>query len=327
MGSSLIVLIALSRLLAASADPAEMLIKQGVELRRAGNDAKALSKFERAYQMSHSPRAAAQLGLCEQALEEWEAAEGHLSEALTSSSDLWVGRNRQTIQLALEIVRKQLVFVTVVGDPPVAVASLNDRLLGSLGEGAEARVAPGTLKIDVVAPGYQPFQETRSASAGETVKVTASLKRLAADVAAAAIPDGSALRDRSKATQVVEQGASAPSRSRAIAKWSAGGASLIGVGVGVFGLIRNRSGVADFNRSCGFRDGQATPLPSSDLTAAGCNDLEGDYSQAATISAVGFVSAAALGAVAVWLHVTEHEDDEPRSLSCLPSLGSGMGAA
>lgn len=42
-------------------DPSEMLIRQGVELRLTGRDADALEKFERAYEMAHTPRAAAHI--------------------------------------------------------------------------------------------------------------------------------------------------------------------------------------------------------------------------------------------------------------------------
>ena len=50
---------------AASNDP----VTQGIALRRAGDDQGALPLFEQAYHDTHAPRAAAQLGLCEQALD------------------------------------------------------------------------------------------------------------------------------------------------------------------------------------------------------------------------------------------------------------------
>ena len=66
---------------AAGEDP-EALIKQGVELRRQGKDAKAEGYMRRAYQLAATPRTAAQLGLVEVAVKNYLDAEAHLSEAL-----------------------------------------------------------------------------------------------------------------------------------------------------------------------------------------------------------------------------------------------------
>jgi hypothetical protein len=46
----------------------EALIRQGVELRRKGQNALAQGYFKRAYAIAHTPRSAAQLGLVEHAL-------------------------------------------------------------------------------------------------------------------------------------------------------------------------------------------------------------------------------------------------------------------
>ena len=70
-----------------AADAAELLIRQGVELRRKGNNRGAVVKFRSAYELSKSARATAQLGLCEQALDIWLEAKQHLSEGLYLESD------------------------------------------------------------------------------------------------------------------------------------------------------------------------------------------------------------------------------------------------
>ncbi len=82
-----------SRHAAAAGDPAELLIRQGVELRKKGKNAAAVERFQQAYDLAHTARAAAQLGLCEQALERWVDADAHLAEAL-ASSDPWIERQR-----------------------------------------------------------------------------------------------------------------------------------------------------------------------------------------------------------------------------------------
>src|SRR3982751_2270792 len=74
----------------ARADDAEPLIRRGIELRRAGRDAEALEQFRQANQLAPSPRAAAQIGLAEQALGRWLDADGHLRAALAAPSDPWI---------------------------------------------------------------------------------------------------------------------------------------------------------------------------------------------------------------------------------------------
>src|SRR4051812_36411583 len=83
------------------ADP-EALIREGLELRRAGHDQEALSLFQRAVQARRTPRALAQLGLCQQALGLWPGAERHLEEALAGEGDdAWKAKNAKALREAL----------------------------------------------------------------------------------------------------------------------------------------------------------------------------------------------------------------------------------
>ncbi|HEY7371522.1 MAG TPA: hypothetical protein VIF57_05035, partial [Polyangia bacterium] len=68
--SSVTLLVALAGLArparaATDAEQAEALIREGVQLRAHDKAALALPLFEKAYQISRTPRTAAQLGLCE----------------------------------------------------------------------------------------------------------------------------------------------------------------------------------------------------------------------------------------------------------------------
>jgi hypothetical protein len=58
------------------------LIRRGIELRKAHDDPGAVPYFQKAYDLVHTPRAARQPGLAEQALGRWEDAEQHVREAL-----------------------------------------------------------------------------------------------------------------------------------------------------------------------------------------------------------------------------------------------------
>ena len=91
----------------ASAQDAEGLIREGVQLRRRGEDAKAHGYFQRAYDVAPTPRTAAQLGLSDLALGKWLDAEIHLTESL-STPDPWVDGNRATIDKSRAKARAQL---------------------------------------------------------------------------------------------------------------------------------------------------------------------------------------------------------------------------
>jgi len=58
----------------AAGDEAERLTVKALDLRKIGDDQGALPLLERAHELSRSPRSAAQLGLCEQALGRWADA-------------------------------------------------------------------------------------------------------------------------------------------------------------------------------------------------------------------------------------------------------------
>src|SRR5262245_51579666 len=99
------------------AGPAEVeeLIRQGVALRRANEDQKSLPLFQKAYDLSATPRTAAQLGLVETALGYYLEAERHLNEALTTSKDAWVAKHRSTLDSTLRKVREAIGEVLIVG--------------------------------------------------------------------------------------------------------------------------------------------------------------------------------------------------------------------
>ena len=70
----------------------EALISEGIALRKRGRHQEALRKFREAHKLEATPRAAAQLGLCEQALGQWVEGEDHLEEALKAAKDPWIAK-------------------------------------------------------------------------------------------------------------------------------------------------------------------------------------------------------------------------------------------
>jgi hypothetical protein len=96
-------------------DP-EALIRQGIELRRQGDDLKAEGYFKRAYQIAQTPRATAQLGLVELALKDYMAAELYLTRALVGD-DAWVRTYQKILEESRRTAREHLMQVTVTDTP------------------------------------------------------------------------------------------------------------------------------------------------------------------------------------------------------------------
>src|SRR5438105_4526034 len=78
----------------ARGEDAEALIRQGNELRRAGQDEEALPLFARAYAVAPAPRTRALLGLAQAATGRWLDAEASLQGALAAAADPWIQRRR-----------------------------------------------------------------------------------------------------------------------------------------------------------------------------------------------------------------------------------------
>jgi Flp pilus assembly protein TadD len=90
------------------AEAAEPFIQRGVALRRSGNDVAALREFQHAWEISQNPRTSAQMGLCQQALGQWAAAQTRLLEALAAKDHPWVARNRVVLEKTLASAREHI---------------------------------------------------------------------------------------------------------------------------------------------------------------------------------------------------------------------------
>lgn len=164
-------------------DAADALIRRGVQLRKAGDDRGAHDDLQRAYDLEPSPRAAAQLGLVEQALSRWDDADTHLSEAVRSTGSPWVEKNRRVLEKALILVRAHVATVLVTGEPQGADVYVNGRQLGRLPLREPVRVIAGEVDVEVRADGYkrniqkltvEPFQYRPLVVRLERIGVTAA---------------------------------------------------------------------------------------------------------------------------------------------------------
>ena len=80
--------------------------------------------FERAAQIRKTPRAAAQMGLTEQALGLWVRAEEHIKEAVADMHDPWVRKNRATLDESLATIQERLATIEVWGERPTGAEVL-----------------------------------------------------------------------------------------------------------------------------------------------------------------------------------------------------------
>ena len=168
VASSLVASVLVS-VVAIAADPAEVedLIAHGVEFRRAGNDHRALPLFKKAYDLSPTPRTAAQLGLVEMALGYRIDSEQHLAESLAAPRDPWIHKNRETLERSLRQVRAGIGQVAIAGSPAGAEVSVNGTVAGRLPLKAPVRVGEGPAIVEVRAPGYATERQTVQVT-GET---------------------------------------------------------------------------------------------------------------------------------------------------------------
>ncbi|MBC8132527.1 MAG: PEGA domain-containing protein [Deltaproteobacteria bacterium] len=155
---------------ARAADPAEdELNRQGVDARKRDDDAAALALFRKAYELHHSPRSAAQMGLAEIALGQWTDAEAHLREALGGTTDPWIQKNERVLRDSLARVQEEFGTIQVLGGPNGAEVMVEGKVLGTLPMHKPGRVRTGECRFEVRAPGY--------VSATRTVTIKHSVPR------------------------------------------------------------------------------------------------------------------------------------------------------
>jgi hypothetical protein len=348
-----------SPLAAAGAD-AEQLIRDGIELRRRGDDATALQKFQQALQLDHSPRALTQVGLAEQALGRWVAAYEHLTRSLEATDDPWVTKNRSTISKALDIVDDHVGKLEILGGTSGAEVRVDQILRGTLPLGHAVPVSTGTIIVDLTAPGFIPIQRTTIVRPRETTResfgpLTPVLAKGApAAGATAANSEPPAARRQAPAPEVpaaaptpavpapsgdgatAEDSAGARTGSfQSKAKWVAWGLGGAALALGIVELVREGSAGDNFNAGCDVSAlGKIETSPGSTKTLSQCQDLKSQVDSNYRLEVIGLVGAGVLVGAGLVLWLTEPARTGPTigttngpadgrkaaALSCSPGL-------
>lgn len=138
-------------------DRADKLVSEGVALRRKGLDAKALTRFEEAYEINPSPRTASQLALCLQALGRFGEASVLFAKAL-DSDDSWVAGNRPVLQEAYEATRSKVAQLELLGTDGASV-SVNGMSVGVLPLHGTVPVDEGVVTVVATMPGFKDLKQ------------------------------------------------------------------------------------------------------------------------------------------------------------------------
>jgi hypothetical protein len=297
---------------------AEKLIRHGIELRKAHDDEGAAREFQKAYDEVHTPRAAGQLGLAEQALGRWEDAERHVREALQASDDPWAAKNHAILADALGIIQGHLGRVEINGDPEGAEVSINGHPAGKLPLPGAIPVSAGEVDVELRAPGYQPAQRTLTIVAGQYQRLVLHLAKEA--VASEGNPDrtktpaGEAGGTAGPIVPIQTNGPSSsepPSTTRVALKWGAVGLAAAGLVVGVTSTILYFHNVSAFQAvkigadgTCADKNGTGV-LQGMGTPESACQGPLNAYRLDSTLAIVGYVGAGVFAATWLVLQLTE----------------------
>lgn len=338
---------------AQAADPGEVedLIRRGVELRRGGNDNRALPLFKKAYDLVPTPRTAAQLGLVEMALGYQIDAERHLTTGLESPRDFWIQKNRVTLENALRTVRAAIGELAIQGSPAGAEIWLNGTQVGRLPLKETIRIVEGRATVEVRAAGH--VTETRSVvvTGAKRAELTVNLRpteavtlrapepRRGVEVETPAPDAAEASAPREAASDADPESSRAGPAGHGVLRtvaWVTAAAAVLGVGLGVVETVVwrdkqdqfdhvTRPSVADPGVSvpaCGVDEVRRGSLPS-------CGRLYDDFTRARTLAIVAFAGGAGLAVgAAVLFFLSSRESEAPvnrHALACAP-LGGLTGA-
>jgi hypothetical protein len=334
---------------------AEALIRQGVELRSQKKDERALPLFEKAYQLSRTPRTAGQLGLVEMALGYFVDAERYLGEAVASPDHPWVAKNLATLKAQLATAKSQIGELYVIGEPVGAEVLVNGKTVGKLPLSAPIRLDKGRADVQVRAPGYvstsdsivmmggkredRSYRLAREAVAAPVAPPPATMpaptetKPPAPSVALSAAPPGSAGAGSNEPAAAIAT-TSAPAQGgddHTNLRPYAGGVGIAGAAGLAFGAFEGLTAIKkrnDFNNHVGpdpTTGGQITDCATTQLTPA-CKSIKDSWSTARTLSIVGLVAGAVLagGAAALWVVSSPKEHAGPTTaLACAPNVDIG----
>ncbi|MES1207946.1 MAG: PEGA domain-containing protein, partial [Pseudomonadota bacterium] len=297
------------------ADQSEALIREGVRLRGQDQTARALPLFQKAYEISHSPRAAGQLGLCEMELGAYVDAERHLGEALASPEHPWIAKNKPVLKRQLEAARANIGELVVTVSPAGAEVLLNGKPVDAALLASPIHVDKGQVVVEVRAAGFETARDTLTIAAGKRERRTFALvpapPKLAAtspaDTGAAAGNGAAGPEGAGRDTHATPTDAAGAER---LAAWITAGVAAGALVLGTVEAFNAASKRDAFNNHTGTMGGVTYQDCGTASLSAACKPLKDSYDQASTLSIVGFATAGALAVASGVLFVLSSSDHE-----------------
>ncbi len=268
----------------------EALLQKGVELRLGGHEEEALGVFRQAMMSGTSPRLLAQAALAEQSLGLWRDAEVHLEQALSSSSDPWIVKQRSALDGARTVIRSHLGSLELRGGEGAEVF-VDGRPEGKLPRERPLRVEAGTHHVEVRRDDAYPFVREIAVPADATARETIALLPLRGRAAAAEPAQEVPAIEASPTAKAAP--VDAPSHALApVVGWSLVGVGAAAGGFGVVSLLQSNGHAHDYNDdpACTGRDGAPT-------TCSASASASREWRTAAVVSLVGAGALVATGVV------------------------------
>jgi hypothetical protein len=257
------------------------------------------------------------MGLAEQALGQWVAADHDVREALEAKGDTWVESRRAVLESAVATIARRLGSLEVRAGSAAGDVYVDGVKIGSLPMEGARRVEAGTRTLEVRTPGFYPVSRTIIVMPGETTRESIDLVPLPAAPVVAAPPGAPASEAKGSLAESAPAPSNGTSRTLAIAGFAIAGASLA---VAFVGLGVRASEISSYNAN-GTCPGAASP--SQPEACAGYLSAASTWR---TVSIASFIGAGVLGATAVVLLVTAPSHSPARSPAHAVACRGGFAA-
>jgi len=269
------------------------IIEGGVKLREEGRDQDALREFKKAYDMSKSARALAQMAIAEQALGQWVAADRDLHAALVTKGDPWIDLHRATLNDALATIGRRLGTLEVIGGVNGAELYIDGLKVGVLPLKEPIRLLVGTPTLEVRAQGYYTVSRAIAISPGVFTRESVELATRPHNSDGSVAPDGGRQADGDSA-DATSAGAS---RQKTLGIIALAGAGVFALG-GLAAHGARQSVIHSYN------DNAACPGDTMPNQPAECQDKLDAGSTWKTVEYVGFIGGGVLAATGLALLLT-----------------------
>lgn len=312
-----------------SAAQAEALIREGIELRRLSDDQAALVKFEAAVKLEASPRAVAQLGLCELAVGRFSHAVEHLTTAMHATKDKWVASKKAILRESLEQAKARVGRVEVVAEPAGAEVFINGERIGVAPLAAPVLTNEGSVDVQVRKEGFQPQSRSLSLKGSQYQKIAITLEPTKPKIIE---PLPALSTGPTTGTDLVAHADAPQPKWIAPTKWALLSVAGLGVAVGTYGWIHHQSLVDSYDKAGCQVNRQGEPgFVSGDNTFTVTEDCTKRFEKlddAKTLRLVGFIAGGVFLAGYVTLAVmnrpgaTEAATDHAATLRCAFGVAS-----